>query len=177
MSMETKTYLLLGGALLLLTVASISINQTATGGDENLTDWREVRLTDVNSRENYRISELDKPVLVENFAVWCPTCTRQQVEIKDMIENREIEVSVVSLNTDPNEDSDKIRTHTDSNGFNWRYSVAPSEMTNSLRSEYSASILNPPLTPKILVCENSSRRLEFGVKNSDKLAEEIKRGC
>lgn len=176
--MEKKTYALLAGALLLLIVSSISINQTAkSDGEGNVTDWREVRLTDVNSGENYRISELDKPVLVENFAVWCPTCTRQQVEIKDMLENREIEVSVVSLNTDPNEDSDKIRTHAGSNSFDWRYSVAPSEMTNSLRTEYSASILNPPLTPKILVCESSSRRLEFGVKNSDKLAEEIKRGC
>jgi thiol-disulfide isomerase/thioredoxin len=176
---KQKTYRILGAVALLMTVAAASIALTSNPDTPSQVsgDWKEVELTDVNSGESYTVADLEKPVLVENFAVWCPTCTRQQVEIREMLEDSDVDVRVVSLDTDPNEDAEKIRQHTSRNDFDWRYSVAPPQLTQSLRQEFGASILNPPLAPKILVCGNATRKLDFGVKTSNKLAEEIKRGC
>lgn len=175
---KQKTYRILGAVALLMTVAAASIALTSdSGSDRETVEWRNVELEDVNSDESFTVSGLDKPVLVENFAVWCPTCTRQQVEIREMLEDGDVDVRVVSLDTDPNEDAEKIREHTSRNNFGWRYAVAPPELTQSMRQEFGASILNPPRAPKILVCGNGTRQMEFGVKTSDKLAEEIEKGC
>ncbi|MFQ5532130.1 MAG: peroxiredoxin family protein, partial [Candidatus Nanoarchaeia archaeon] len=47
--------------------------------------WRNLELKDVNSGKIFKISDLsDKPILMESFAVWCPTCTRQQREINEL---------------------------------------------------------------------------------------------
>lgn len=176
---KQKIYRIGGAVAVLLTVAAVSIGLSSSGNQvkKSSTDWKKVQLTDVNSGQEFSISSLEKPVLVENFAVWCPTCTKQQQQIKQMLENRDVNVTVVSLNTDPNEDAGKIRRHASRNGFEWRYAVAPARMSQSLVQEYGSSVLRPPLVPKILICENGTRRLDNGVKTPGKLVEEIEQGC
>lgn len=137
--------------------------------------WVDVEIKDVNSQENYKISDfLGTPVLVESFAVWCPTCTRQQNEIKSLHEEVGDSVISISLDTDPNEDEDQVLEHTNRNGFNWRYSIAPKELTTSLIEEFGNQVINAPSAPVILICEDGSRRLlERGVKSPEKLKEHI----
>ncbi len=49
--------------------------------------WIDFELKDVATGEKFKISDFnDKPVLLESFAVWCPTCTKQQRIIKDLHE-------------------------------------------------------------------------------------------
>jgi thiol-disulfide isomerase/thioredoxin len=178
--MEKRKIYRIGGAVaVLLTVAAVSIGLSSSGNQvkKSSMDWKEVQLTDVDSGQEFSISSLDKPVLVENFAVWCPTCTKQQQQIKQMLENRDVDLTVVSMNTDPNENAEKIKQHASRNGFNWRYAVAPPEMSQLLVRKYGSSVLRPPLVPKILVCDNSTRRLDNGVKTPGKLVEEIEQGC
>ena len=55
---------------------------SATSNDEGL-PWMNTELKDVRIGETFKISDFrGEPVLVESFAVWCPTCTKQQNEIK-----------------------------------------------------------------------------------------------
>ncbi|MFB6209036.1 MAG: TlpA family protein disulfide reductase [Candidatus Nanohaloarchaea archaeon] len=143
--------------------------------NQDVKDWRNYTLVNVESCEKFRISELDKPVLVETFAVWCPTCTRQQQELKRLHEKSD--VTSVSLDVDRNEDIRKIRRHRQRNGFDWRYAVSPLELTRMMVKRYDTSIANPPSAPMILVCENGTRKLPNGVKPVSKLQEEIKKGC
>lgn len=113
--------------------------------------WMTTPLTDVNSNDNFKISDfLGKPMLIESFAVWCPTCTRQQNEIRDLhdIDNSFISIS---LDTDPNEGEDQLKEHTDRNNFEWRYSIAPVELTRSLIDEFENQVINAPSAPVILV--------------------------
>lgn len=138
--------------------------------------WNTTVLEDVNSGESYTISDLEKPVLVETFAVWCSTCTAQQQQVADL-KSSGSEVTSVSLNTDPNEDASRVRDHTDRHGFGWRYSVAPPEVTSSLAERFGSSMLNPPSAPMVLVCEEGTRRLRDGIKTSSDLEEQIDRGC
>lgn len=171
-----KSYILaVGIGVLAVLVTGVAVTQSGGEQNRNSTDWREVKLTDINSGEEFTVSELDKPVLVETFAVWCSTCTRQQQEIKKLHE--ESGVKSVSLNVDSNEDASKIRSHTERYGFDWRYAVSPSELTRKLIGKYGNSIAHPPSAPAVLVCENGTRKLPNGVKPVSKLKEEIQKGC
>ena len=178
MNREREKKLALGGVLVLGLFLGLALNSSNTGnsGDslENQ-NWQEVNLTDVRNGEKFTVADLEKPVLIETFAVWCTTCTRQQQEIKKL--HGEVNVTSVSLNVDPNEGESKIRNHIRREGFNWRYAISPIQMTNTLRNEYDNTIANPPSAPVVLVCENETRRLQNGVKPASKLEEEIRKGC
>jgi len=172
-----REYILIGSIAILaaLVLGGITQSPENTGSPTSSGDWEEVELTDINSGETYTVTELEKPVLVETFAVWCPTCTKQQREIKSL--HDQSNVTSVSLNVDSNEDEQQVKRHTQENGFDWRYSISPPELTRMLVSEYGTSIANPPSAPAVLVCENGSRRLPNGVKPVSKLQEEISKGC
>lgn len=165
------------GASLLVLIGVIAIG--LTGGDTQTgqnTEWKNITLEDVNSGESFTISELDKPLYIETFAVWCPTCTNQQTEFKELHENTNI--TSVSLDVDPQEDAEQIRRHTQENGFDWRYAVSPTEMTRALINEFGTTVSNPPSAPVILVCEDSSRMIQqSGVKTASELEQQAMEGC
>lgn len=142
--------------------------------------WKNIELEDVRTGETFKIGDFKgKPVLVESFAVWCPTCTKQQKEIKKLHEELGDSVISISLDTDSNEDELKILNHIEANGFDWYYAVSSIEMTQSLIDEFGNSIVNAPSAPVVLICEDGSfRKLSgFGSRNVDELKEEIELGC
>lgn len=177
MNLDKRGAILAASALFVVALIASGVNQGSSGEAVQTANstWQQVELEDVNSGQSFTVAELDKPVLIETFAVWCTTCTRQQQEIKKLHEQSG--VTSVSLNVDVNEDGEKIRQHTQRQGFDWRYAVSPPELTRSLVEQYGNSIRHPPSAPVVLVCENSTRRLPNGVKPVSKLQEEIERGC
>lgn len=177
MNLDKRGAILATSALFVVALIASGVNQGSSGEAVQTANstWQQVELEDVNSGQSFTVAELDKPVLIETFAVWCTTCTRQQQEIKKLHEQSG--VTSVSLNVDVNEDGEKIRQHTQRQGFDWRYAVSPPELTRSLVEQYGNSIRHPPSAPVVLVCENSTRRLPNGVKPVSKLQEEIERGC
>jgi len=142
--------------------------------------WMNIQVLDINSRETFSISELkssNKPIFLESFAVWCPTCLKQQQEIKKFHESSGDLFISVSLDTDPNEDEEIVKEHADKHGFNWRYAISPEEMTLSLIDEFGIGIVNAPNAPLILICNNESFRMKSGVKTSQFLMQEIESKC
>ena len=141
-------------------------------------NWIDFELTDIRTGEKFKISDLNnKPVLLESFAVWCPTCTRQQREIKKLHEEVGDDVISISLDTDPNEDESRVLEHIKRNDFNWHYAIAPIEMTQSLINQFGIGIVNAPSAPVVLICNNEARKLDSGVKSVGELKEEIEKGC
>ena len=142
-------------------------------------DWMDIELTDVRTGQTFRISDFSgSPILLESFDVWCPTCLRQQNEIKKVKSSEGDDIVHISLDTDPNEDVNKVREHLDSNDFDWYFAVAPIELTNALVDDFGLSVVNAPSAPVILICEDqSSRMLRNGVKSADDLIDEIQKGC
>jgi len=126
------------------------------------TAWRTTELTDVLTDETFRIDDLDGPVAVQSFAVWCPKCQRQSEALSYVDES----VTVVSLNTDPNEDAKKVREHAAENGFDWRFAVAPTEMTKSLIDAFGTVVTNAPSTPIIVACDDGSSEFFSGSQRS-----------
>jgi thiol-disulfide isomerase/thioredoxin len=143
--------------------------------DDEPLDWRNVELTDVLTGETFTISQLnDKPILLESFAVWCPTCKKQQDEVKALHEDIGDDVVSIGLDTDVNEDASQVKSHAQSNGFNWRFAVSPASMTQSLINEFGPGIVSAPSAPVVLICpDGSARKLSSGVKKADKLKSEI----
>ncbi|WP_255336205.1 TlpA disulfide reductase family protein [Methanosarcina sp. KYL-1] len=142
-------------------------------------DWMDYELADARTGETFMVSDFrGKPVLLETFAVWCPTCLKQQ-EAKKMFEDKGDEVVHISLDVDPNENAEIVRNHMESNGFEWYSSVAPPEMTRELINEFGITVINAPSASVVLVCEDQSARLleMNGVKPVSLLEEEIEKGC
>jgi hypothetical protein len=139
--------------------------------------WRTTELTDVRTGESFRIADLDTPLLLETFAVWCSTCLAQQREMKAYHEGAGADVASVTLNVDPNEDAGRVRDHLERHGFDWRYAVSPAEVTNSLVEEFGSSMTVPPQAPVVVVCADGARRLPDGVKSAGDLASAVDQGC
>ncbi len=141
--------------------------------------WMDVELTDVNTGKTFRISDFKgKPVLLESFAVWCPTCLRQQKQMKELIAREGDAIVHISLDTDPNEDAAKVKEHLERNGLDWYFVVSPVEFTKALIDEFGLSVVSAPSAPVVLICEDqTSRFLKSGVKSADDLIAEVEKGC
>ena len=141
-------------------------------------DWMDTELTDVTTGQKFKISDFKgKPILLESFAVWCPTCLRQQKEMAELKLSEGDAIIHISLDTDPNEDEAKVREHVERNGLDWYFAVAPIELTNALVDEFGLSVVNAPSAPVILISEDQSTRLlRSGVKSADDLLSEIEMG-
>ncbi len=141
--------------------------------------WMDMPLKDVTTGNQFKISDFKgKPVLLESFAVWCPTCLEQQKRINELKSREGDAIAYISLDTDPNEDEAKVKEHVRRYGFGWYFAVSPIELTNALRDQFGLTIVNAPSTPVVLICENQSTRfLRSGVKSADELLSEVKKGC
>lgn len=170
------------GVVLLLLLAGCTGTDTALDQDgqnrQQTPEWMQKTLNDVSTGEAFSIGQFDKPVLLESFAVWCPTCTTQQKEIKKMHEDVGDSIISISINIDSQEDQEKIQSHIDKHDFDWYYAVAPTDLTRSLKDEFGSSILVAPRAPMVLVCPNGDfKRLADGVKTAQTLKEEVDKGC
>ena len=150
-----------------------------TSGQVVTPAWMEIELTDVATGETFKISDFKgKPILLESFAVWCPTCLAQQKEVKKVKQIEGENVIHISLDTDPNEDEEKVREHIEKNEFDWYFAVSPVELTQALIDEFGLNFVSAPRAPVVLICEDQSTRfLRSGVKSAEELISEIERGC
>jgi len=177
-AIEQKTVICL--SIIILIFASGCIGQESqTKIHDKTSDWRNYEFTDVSTGTNFKISDFSgKPVLLESFAVWCPTCLQQQKEIKKLKLAENDAVIHISLDTDPNEEEEIVKNHKESNRFDWYFAVSPAELTQSLIDEFGIGFVNAPTAPVILICEDqSARMLGRGVKSVDELKSEIETGC
>jgi cytochrome oxidase Cu insertion factor (SCO1/SenC/PrrC family) len=155
------------------TTASATGGETAAGAG-----WRATRLTDVLTGESFSVREFEgRPVVLEFFAVWCPVCTDQQRRLRTARDRLE-DLVAVSLNVDPNEDSAAVRAHAREEGFDWRYAVAPTSMTEALVDEFGTVVTTPPAAPVVLICPDGSADLleGRGVKSADAIEAAVD-GC
>ena len=146
------------------------------------TGWRDGELTDVLTGKTFKISDFKgKPILLESFAVWCPTCLQQQRKIKELIaQESEGEVIHISIDTDPNEDAQQIIDHANENDLVWLFAISPTAYTLALIDEFTTRVIAAPTAPVILICddpEQTARLLKRGVKSANELKEEIAKGC
>lgn len=140
--------------------------------------WFGSSLKDVRSGASFTIHDFQgKVVLVETMAVWCPTCFRQQQEIKalhELLGMREDFVSV-SLDIDPNEDEAILAGYLKQNSqFEWYYAVIGPEIAREIGNAYGDQFLNPPSAPIFVIDRHGAAHpLPFGLKSAEDLMKAI----
>jgi len=147
---------------------------------EIVTNWRDATLTNVKTGEDFKISDFKgKIVLLESFAVWCPTCRKQQDIIRSLHEEVGDSFVSISIDTDPNEEARHVISHIDLYGYEWPYAVSPVPLTRALIKEFGQGIAFAPGAPIVLICEDQSARLlaSTRLKSADVLKEEMAKGC
>ena len=147
--------------------------------EETNPSWKDIPLTDVRTGNTFKINDFaGTPIFLESFAVWCPTCTKQQQILKELHEEIGDEVISISLNTDPNEDKARVQEHITKNNFDWYYAIAPTLMTQGLIDEFGVGVVSAPSAPIILICKDQSTRyLKRGLKSVNDLKEALAEGC
>jgi cytochrome oxidase Cu insertion factor (SCO1/SenC/PrrC family) len=125
----------------------------AAAPEAELAAWQTVALRDVRSGESFAIADLaGSLVVVEPMAVWCGNCLRQQKEVaKALRAVARDEVVYISLGIDPSEAERDLAAYADDNGFDWRFAVAPRELSRALAEAFGDRVLAPPSTPRIVV--------------------------
>lgn len=153
--------------------------QAAQPPAQEMAGWMDTELTDVLTGDTFRISDFKgKTILVESFAVWCPTCLAQQKEMNKITESEGEDIVHISLNTDPNEDEAKVKGHVERNKLNWYFAIAPKELTEALIDEFGLEVVSAPRAPVVLICEDGEARLlRSGLKSADDILSEVEKDC
>jgi cytochrome oxidase Cu insertion factor (SCO1/SenC/PrrC family) len=138
-----------------------------------LPGWFNLPLTNVNSGETFRVSDLKgKVVLVEPMAIWCSKCLSQQQQVQSLhglVGERDDFVTLI-LAVDPNETADALKKYSNRHGFNGHYAVAPAELSREFAQLYGSQFLNPPSTPMLIIDRHGQvHSLPFGIKSAQEL--------
>ncbi|MEF8779834.1 MAG: TlpA family protein disulfide reductase [Haloferacaceae archaeon] len=146
-------------------------------GTDEMSAWRTAELTDVTTDEQFRISELDAPVLVHPFAIWCSTCSRQNREIDAL--QRENGREVVQLNIGDSENGDDVLEYAEANGYadHSRFAVASSSVASALVEDFGPAAVSPPQSPVILVCSDGNAHEIGKVAGPETIESEIETNC
>jgi thiol-disulfide isomerase/thioredoxin len=135
--------------------------------------WFGAKLTDVNTGTSFQVADFkDKVVLVETMAVWCTTCFQQQgqIQLLHSLLGKQVDLVSLSLDIDPNENSNILKTYLNSHGFDWMYAVAPADVAREIGKLYGDQYLNPPSAPMFIIDRKGAvHTLPFGVKSAQDL--------
>lgn len=136
-------------------------------------DWFTIPLTNVMNGKTYTVDDFKgEPVLFETFAVWCPTCKKQQDNTHEAKEL--IDFKAVTIDIDPNEDADLVRDYIRKHNFEGAYAISPVEFTKSLVDEFGTGIVSAPSAPMIVICEDQRYAfLKRGLKSPEYLVDAI----
>lgn len=136
-------------------------------------DWFGISLTDVRTGKTFTMNDFKgKVVLVENLAMWCSNCKKQQIQVKALHSALGMNQDLVSigLDIDSKEVASDLKTYTDTNGFDWIYAVAPVNVTRAIGNLYGNQFLNPPSTPILIIDRKGQvHTMPFGIKSADDL--------
>jgi hypothetical protein len=139
--------------------------------------WQTVALRDVRTGEPFTIGDLaGSLVVIEPMAIWCSNCLRQQeAASKALAALDSDQIAYVSLDIDPSEAEADLARYADEHGFDWRFAVAPRELSRALAQTFGDQVLSPPSTPRILVTPDG-RVIgpAFGMANAQAVQAELR---
>jgi thiol-disulfide isomerase/thioredoxin len=170
--MRSTLTALLGVALF---VAACSAGRTDDAGDAATGSelWRTAALRDVMTGEEFRIKDLEgKVVAIEAMAIWCINCRMQQGEAQRALEQvGSSDVVYISLDVDPNERAEDLSAYARREGFDWRFAIAPPDVSRALAATFGDQILSPPSTPLVVLGPDGQLiEKHLGIKGADELA-------
>ncbi len=137
--------------------------------------WATAPVVDVRTGETFRIADIvaeGTVVIVETMAIWCPNCQRQGTEVQAALAELgpATRVTYVVLDVDLHEDATALAAYQTQNRFDGKYAIAGIPVARALAEEFGANMLNPPLTPIVIVGTDGIGTLTaYGAKSSEQI--------
>lgn len=157
--------------------AKLTEAMSGESGMMEATAWFGVSLTNVRAGETFTINDFKgQVVLVEPMAQWCPSCKKQQEQVKLLNEQLGMPADFVTVALDvaPNEDAASLKSYAESNGFDWNYAIAPVEVSREIGNLYGDNFINPPSTPILIIDRKGEvHPLPFGIKSAEDLMKAV----
>ncbi|PKO02375.1 MAG: hypothetical protein CVU43_08070 [Chloroflexi bacterium HGW-Chloroflexi-5] len=138
-----------------------------------LPTWLTSELVNIKTGETFKLTDFaGKVVLVENLAMWCSSCLKQQEQVKLLHEQLGEDSGLISigLDVDQNEEAEDLKKYVESNGFDWIYTIPSLEIVREIANLYGANFLNPPLTPILIIDRQGVvHPMNMGLKSAEDL--------
>lgn len=134
--------------------------------------WATAPLVDVATGESFRIADhAGSVIVIETMAIWCTNCRAQQHDVETALERLPADrVTYVVLDIEPSEAASSLAVYRERNGFTGRYAIAGRDVARALAAEFGDQVLNPPLTPMIVIgTDGRVTFTEFGNKSPDEV--------
>ena len=138
-------------------------------------EWFGMQMTDVLTGQAFSMNDFaGMVVLVETMATWCPTCWKQENEVKRLqgLLGAASDLVIVSLDVDTNENEATLKDFATTGKYAWRFAVTPLLVARALGNLYSADLLNPPLAPMLFIDRQGG---VYGLPNGVKGAESLQK--
>lgn len=138
-----------------------------------LPTWLTSELVNIKTGETFKLTDFaGKVVLVENLAMWCSSCLKQQEQVKLLHEQLGEDSGLISIgfDVDQNEEAEDLKKYVESNGFDWIYTIPSLEIVREIANLYGANFLNPPLTPILIIDRQGVvHPMNMGLKSAEDL--------
>lgn len=135
--------------------------------------WLSSELVNIRTGETLKLTDFaGKVVLVENLAMWCSNCLKQQEQVKLLHEQLGEDSDLISIgfDIDQNEEVEDLKKYVESNGFDWIYIIPSLEVVREIANLYGANFLNPPLTPVLIIDRQGIvHPMNMGLKSAEDL--------
>jgi cytochrome oxidase Cu insertion factor (SCO1/SenC/PrrC family) len=130
-------------------------SDTMSDGDStnaDLPEWHTIQLEDVTTGEQFTLAQIDEPVVIHTFATYCPTCNDQQDKLAAGYSDLSEQATLLDLSIDENDNVEDVRSHAEANNLEWRFGIAPNELTSALVDEFGQEVAFYSQSPLMIIC-------------------------
>jgi thiol-disulfide isomerase/thioredoxin len=135
-----------------------------SGSEPAAAPWQTIEIVDVDG-QTFTLSELaGRPVFVENFATWCPTCRAQLGRTQEAAAAMGDDAVFVVLSVETDLSAEDVREYARDNGFtSMRFAVMSDELLAAFAGAFGTSAVNPPSTPHVVIAaDGTAGEMETG---------------
>lgn len=138
--------------------------------------WQSLTLTDVDGNEFTLNDFMGKPVFVENFATWCPTCRKQLGDTDKAAAELGDEAVFIALSVETDLSDGDVAEYAADNGFTHiRFAVMTPEFLAAITDHYGNGSINAPSTPKYVIDNHGvAGDMKTGTESADAIIEALR---
>lgn len=142
----------------------------------DLAEWQTIEIVDVDGVTFTLGSFVGKPLFVENFATWCPTCRSQLGRTQSAAETLGDEAVVLALSVETDLSSQDVADYAEDNGFDdVRFAVMSPELLAAFVDAFGNSAANPPSTPHVVVAaDGTAGDMKTGGISADEIVSAVR---
>jgi thiol-disulfide isomerase/thioredoxin len=114
--------------------------------------WTSTEIVNVDGA-SFRFTDfVGRPVFIEAFATWCPTCRAQLGDTQAAAAAQGANAVFVALSVETTLSGDAVASYAKDNGFtDIRFAVMTPQLLAALVKQYGNSVANPPSTPHLVI--------------------------